>query len=413
MDKAKSLYTMRVFDEYEKKFAKIRSEKKLIIPTTDEDRKRIVNGVKKVLGFKDEWIPEIHNMQETDRNSRDGYDIILLQYETWDKFYSAATLFMPYGEGDVPLVFVFPGHSMRFGQSYSMLAERLVRLGFAVMIPDCVGHGCRLPYGHRDVIAPFYCGISVQGMILMESVALIRYMKSYPRIDKTRVGACGNSGGGTLTTFLAALGDDLDALCSCGYPSEFSYVHTKEKNHCNCNLLPGCANGPEMWEVLSAFAPKPLMIEQGEQDALFPDDMFMRVGRKVAHTYLQNGVRENFRAVHVRTPHAWLEPDRYHICNFFSEVFNMPYTEKDVETDDVLQFIKDWDKPFPEDALTTDQMAEKLTGIKMPVGTKFQDVFKPTFEGKPVNEELLMSDLTRGDIMKILAQMECALKKLD
>lgn len=414
MDKDKSLYTMRVFDEYEKRFAKARIDKELEIPTTDEQREKIIADVKKVLKYKDELVPTVHNMEEVGREECENYSISQLRYETWDNFYSAGTLYMPHGEDKVPLVFVFCGHSKygRLSAGPQIMADRLANLGYAVMVPDNIGQGDRAAFGHWDVVAPFYCGTTVQGMILMESVALIKYMIENPRIDKTRVGACGNSGGGTLTLFLAALGDDLTALCSSGYPSEFSYIHTKEKNHCHCNLLPGCANGPEMWEIYSTFAPRHLMIEQGEQDALIPHDMFMRTGRKIAHAYLQNGVKDNFRCKHARTIHSWHEDDRILISQFFVDSFGSGDNEGIVEKE-FPEYSEEWSVKFPETAITTDQLAEKLTGIKMPENTKFEDVFKPTFEGESVDEDMLMSDFTRGDIMKILAQMECALKGLD
>lgn len=414
MDKAKSLYTMQVFDEYEKRFAKVRLEKELKMPSTDSDREKIISDVKKILGYKDGLVPTIHNVEEVMREEKENFTVTQLRYESWDDFYSAATLYMPKTESKVPLVFIFCGHSKfgRLSAGPQIMADHLAQLGFAVMMQDNIGQGDRVPFGHADVVAPFYCGLTVQGLILMESVALINYMAEDPRIDKTRIGACGNSGGGTLTLFLAALGDKLTALCSSGYPSEFSYIHTKEKNHCHCNLLPGCAVGPDMWEVYSTFVPRPLMIEQGEQDALIPHDMFMRTGRKIAHTYLQNGVRDNFRCKHARTIHMWCEDDRRLISQFFIDNFKTGNNEKVVESEFPLH-SEHWCIDFPENAITTDELAQRLTGIKMPKGTRFEDIYKPTYQGKPVNEDMLMSDFTRGDIIKILAQMECALKEIE
>ena len=260
MDNSKWLATMLVYDEYEKRFAEARLNKPFHVPTTEEDRCKTVAGVKQMLAYDEALVPAIGNMEEIARDVRDGYDVIQLRYTTWENFYGAATLYMPHGEKKVPLVFVFCGHGDRgrLTRGYVSMANRLVKMGMAVMVPDNIGQGDRTAQGHNAVIAPFYCGLTLQGMILMESVALIRHMISHPRVDKTRVGACGNLGGGTLCLFLAALAPELSALCPSGYPSEFSYILAKERRHCACNLLPGCANGPEMWEILSVFAPKPL-----------------------------------------------------------------------------------------------------------------------------------------------------------
>ena len=62
-------------------------------------------------------------------------------------------------------------------------------------------------------------------MIVMETVAIIRHMQKDPRFDPARLGACGNSGGGTLTLFLAAMAArELSVIASSGYPSEINYV---------------------------------------------------------------------------------------------------------------------------------------------------------------------------------------------
>ena len=91
-------------------------------------------------------------------------------------------------------------------------------------------------------------------------------MARHPRIDASRIGSCGNSGGGTLNLFLAAMAPELACIAATGYPCGFHYILEKERRHCVCNLLPGVLNGPEMWEVLSLAAPKPLLIEQGLYD---------------------------------------------------------------------------------------------------------------------------------------------------
>ncbi len=407
----KWLHTMEIYDEYEKRFARARLNKPFYVPTTEEDQRNIVDAVKQMLCYDERLLPTIVDMKEVSREHRDGYDVMQLHYTTWENFHSAGTLFMPHGDQKVPMVFVFCGHGAegRLTEGFVLMGERLAKMGVAVMVPDNIGQGDRSAYGHRDTIAPFYCGITLQGMILMESVALIRHMINHPRVDKSRVGACGNSGGGTLCLFLAALAPELSVLCPTGYTSEFSYILSKERRHCTCNLLPGCANGPEMWEILSAFAPKPLLIEQGKNDCLIPDDLFLRNARKVGHVYRQMGVASNFRVERANTLHPWVEEDRQLISQFLVEHLGVEFC--DAEDTSVLASVDSWHVALPEDGLTTDALAERLTGKKMPEGTKLFDVYPPTFRGRPITEDEIIPDIGRGEVMRVLAQMECALKK--
>lgn len=412
MNDEKWLLTMQIYDEYEKRFAEARVNKPFYVPTTEEDRRKIVDSVKHMLAYDDALLPTIGDMEEIRRDVCDGFDIIQLHYTTWENFHSAATLFLPHGEEKVPLTFVFCGHGAegRLTQGHPLMAERLARRGMAVMIPDNIGQGDRAAYGHNYVVAPFYCGLTLQGMILMESVALIRHMIKHPRVDAARVAACGNSGGGTLCLFLAALAPELSALCSTGYPSEFSYILSKERRHCACNLLPGCAHGPEMWEVLSAFAPKPLLIEQGKNDDLIPYDLFMRNARKVEHVYRQMGVAERFKAMRAEALHPWISADRDIIEQFLCE--NLGVGGESRGDDETLpERLADWHVALPEDSITTEQLAQKLSSKTMPEGTKLQDIFTPIYQSKPIDEHDIVSDIGRGEVMRVLAQMECALKK--
>ncbi len=411
----KWLRTMQVFDSYEKRFAEAELNRQFAVPTTKDAKAKIIDQVKCMLKFDEALIPSIANIQEVRRDRCDTYDAVQLTFTTWENFHSSATLFVPHiTEGQkAPLCFVFCGHGKdgRLTEGYVLMAERLAGMGVATVVHDNIGQGDRKPLGHWDAIAPFYCGLTMQGLILMESVALIRHFVKQPWVDIGKVGACGNSGGGTLCLFLAALAPELTALCPTGYPSDFSYLLSKERSHCACNLLPGCALGPQMWEILSCFAPKSLMIEQGINDHLIPYDRFMRTARKVGYVYRQMGVENNFKAEYTSTTHPWAPDDCSVITKFFADNFGITDYE-DADNEEIMVLSASWHIEPPEDGLTTDQLAEKLTGKKMPEGTRLCDIFKPQFNGEPINADDIIPDVGRGDVMKIFAQMECALTKL-
>jgi hypothetical protein len=49
----------------------------------------------------------------------------------------------------------------------------------------------------------------------------------------------------------------------------------------------------------------------------------------------------------------------------------------------------------------------------MPVGTLLSDIFKPVFGGAEIEESEIIEDLGRGSVMRVFAQMECALTELE
>jgi len=409
----KLYYTSLIFEEYERRFMEAKLNREFHIPTTDEDRAKIVADTKRMLGIKEKWIPKIGEMTEVRRDKFEKYDAIQLKYETWKNFYASGTLYMPHGEEDVPLMFIFCGHALtgRRTPAYAILASRFANLGMAVYVADNIGRGDRLKYGHWHTPEPFYCGTTMQGLIIMESLALVKKVIEFPRVDKTRVGAVGNSGGGTLSLLMAALCEDLVAVCPSGYPCEFSYIHAKEKDHCHCNLLPGCANGPEMWEVLASRAPKHLMVHTGQMDSLIPHDYFMRMARKIRHTYIQNGAEDKFCYCDTRTPHGWVAESRDAFVDYFGKLFLNKTAEDSPETEELLPYFEKWVIEHPEDGIKTSHLPEVLSGITMPKGMEIYDMFIPTYKGEPIKAEDVVPETMRGNTMTIFAQMECALKE--
>lgn len=408
---SKWLRTTQIFDEYERRFAAARAEKRMSV--FPDDREAVLAGVKKMLCWNDRLVPAVGDLQEQSRRDYVNYYAAECIYPTWENFWGSATLFMPKTEEKVPLVFVCCGHGEdgRRTGSYQAMGHRLASLGMAALVMDNIGQGDRAKdptqfktADHWFSLAPFYCGLTLQGMIVMETVGLIRKMAKDARFSK--LAACGNSGGGTLTMFLAAMAPELEALSSSGYPSEVNYVLTKERRHCACNLLEGTAFGPEMWEIYSLFAPKPLLLEGGKHDNLIPLDLAHRNARKVKNTYAQYGSEEiYFRLTDTR--HSWDLEDLNLISGFLSEsLLGVTPANADVMLTEPGAPVK-----MPPEMLTTDGLAQKITGKTMPADTKLCDIYVPQFEGKPVDPDKIRLDVGRGDVMRVFAQMECALKR--
>lgn len=409
MDK-KLLNTYRIFDEYEKRFAAARCRHKLREPWKEHDRNEIKNLVKDVLCFSDNMIPQISIIDEK-TEVHGGIKVTDCMYRSWENFYGIFTLFSPKCDGGRrPLIFVCPGHGEegRLTDCYQEMAFRFAHMGAYVILNDNIGQGSRSCFGHWDCVAPFYCGLTLQGMIVAETIALIRYAKELDFVDTDKIGICGNSGGGTLTEFLAALEPSIAAVASSGYPSEFPYILQKERMHCACNILRHFAGRLEMWEVYSLFAPKPLMIHQGSYDHLIPLDYFLRTARKLSIVYEMMGKKENFRRETTPTRHSWAEPDFKLLEEFFKKHFNLGEAMERFNPEDMIP-IENLSVRFPEDAVSTDKAAQIISGKKMLDGTKLEDVFVPLSKGKSINPDEIRTDLGRGSVMRIWAQFEASL----
>ncbi len=409
---------MEVFDDYERRFAAARAERPLSHPWEEAERATIIEKTKGLLGYREELIPGIHEMEEISSEEHESYRAIQYRYRTWERCYGAATLYLPNSEEKLPLIILCCGHGGkgRLTASYMAMGHRLASIGLAALVLDNIGQGDRNLQpetfqnpDHWLAVAPFYCGLTLQGMIVMETVAVIRHMQKDPRFDAARFGVCGNSGGGTLALFLAALAPEIAVLSSSGYPSEFSYLLAKERLHCACNLLRGAAHGPEMWEIYSTFAPKPLLLEGGAKDDLIPMDLAHRNARKVHNTYQQLGVGENFEFELTETHHSWELDDINRISRFLAERL-LGATPADATSLYSTESVEPYQVPMPAEMLHTDDLAQALTGIAMPVGTTLADVFPATLHGERVDPETLQLDVGRGDVMRVFAQFEITLE---
>ncbi len=163
-------------------------------------------------------------------------------------------------------------------------AVALCHAGFTVVAPElaCFGErmtdfstlnqvmGQQVPNScaHTAMLA-FHMGSSVPAMRVHDALRLVDYLETRGDIDTGRLGAMGISGGGMHTLFSGAIDQRIKALVISGYVS-----HWRDSifamHHCACNFVPGLAAHGEMTDVLALLAPRPLFIEAGLQDPIFP-----------------------------------------------------------------------------------------------------------------------------------------------
>jgi len=97
----------------------------------------------------------------------------------------------------------------------------------------------------------------------------IDYLKTRGDVDFTRLGVMGNSGGGTISVFSAALLPRLKlAMPSCYFCTFRDSVMSIY--HCADNYVPGLLQYAEMADVLGLFAPRPVVVVAGKEDGIFP-----------------------------------------------------------------------------------------------------------------------------------------------
>ncbi len=163
-------------------------------------------------------------------------------------------------------------------------AVTLCRSGFAVAAPEisCFGErqtdfsslkthlGQSIPStcGHSSMLA-FHLGISVLGLRVHDGMRLVDYLETRRDLDTRRLGAMGISGGGMHTFFSSCLDPRIRACVVSGYYSTFK-DSILAMFHCSCNFVPGMGQFGEMHDLAGLVAPRPMLVEAGNYDTIFP-----------------------------------------------------------------------------------------------------------------------------------------------
>ncbi len=229
------------------------------------------------------------NARVTGVVERPGYRIENVTFESRPRLYVTANLYVPAGPGRRPAILGPLGHSAngKAWPSYQKLFSNLARKGYVVLAYDPFGQGERIEYpGSRQGQSALGGGTSEheyagRRLVLLganfglfrawDGIRGIDYLLSRAEVDPDRIGCCGQSGGATLTQFLAALDNRIRvAVVSEGNTENLAQANVEppgSADDAEQNIVPALARGIDRADLLYAFAPKPLLVTVTLHDA--------------------------------------------------------------------------------------------------------------------------------------------------
>jgi hypothetical protein len=159
-------------------------------------------------------------------------------------------------------------------------AIQIAEAGLAAVAIEPLAFGCRRdPINARRGLSANACQPSAGGALLVGQTMIgwrvwdvmrtLDYIATRAELDSSRVGCMGISGGGTVTLFSAALEPRIRVAMVSGYLNTFR-DSIGSLSHCIDNYVPGILNWAEMYDVAGLIAPRPLFVESGEKDNIFP-----------------------------------------------------------------------------------------------------------------------------------------------
>lgn len=181
--------------------------------------------------------------------------------------------------------------SMRYGFAALCIEQRAFGERREQEQERIAANGC-----HDAAMHALMLGRTLLGERIFDVRRAIDYLATRDDIDMGKVGVMGNSGGGTVSLFSAALLPRISfAMPSC-------YFCTFEASimsiyHCACNYLPRLLQVAEMADVMGLFAPKPVVLVSGQEDEIFPIGATRSAFEHLKQIYRAAGAEERCRLV--------------------------------------------------------------------------------------------------------------------
>lgn len=290
---------------------------------------------------------------------RDTYKIEKIIFESRPGFLVTGNLYLPQGRKfPLPGVVGVCGHSAngKAAEAYQSFAQGLARQGYVTFIFDPIGQGERLQYVDAALKPKRGIGVSEhlyagnQQFLVGEFFGMWRawdgiraldYLLTREEVDPKHVGITGNSGGGTMTTWLCGLEPRWTMAAPACFVTTFRRNLENELPADTEQCPPrAIALGLDHDDFLAAMAPKPVIILAKERD-FFDVRGSLEAFARLKRLYTLLGAADNIQLHIGPTEHGYSQENREAMYRFFNRVTKTSNAEKEppltIEKDETLQ----------------------------------------------------------------------------
>jgi dienelactone hydrolase len=265
------------------------------------------------------------------------YNVEKVIYESRPGLPVTANLYIPrQGTGPFPCVLGACGHS-QVGKAepfYQSFAQGLATKGYVVLVYDPISQGERLQYLNLEESArPRGCceehnmmgnqmGLASEFLgawRVWDGMRSLDYLLSRPEVDASRVGVTGNSGGGTLSTYLNAFDDRFTMAAPSCFVTTYLRNLENELPADSEQIPPGILGlGLDMADFFIAQIPRPVLL-LGQDN-----DFFDRRGLRATYAQLQRlysilGAGDDIQLFVGPADHGFTVHNRQAMYGFFSQ----------------------------------------------------------------------------------------------
>ena len=208
---------------------------------------------------------------------REGFRIEKVIYESRPQHFVTALLYLPHAKPPYPGVLVPCGHSDngKASEAYQRVCILLATHGMAALCYDPIDQGERMqlldeagkPVARGTVghcltgVGSALLGYNTATYRVWDGMRSLDYLASRKEIDAARLGCTGNSGGGTLTSYLMALDERI--VCAapscylCGFRRLLETIGAQDAEQCIAGQI---AFGMDHADYVLMRAPRPTLM---------------------------------------------------------------------------------------------------------------------------------------------------------
>jgi len=277
------------------------------------------------------------NVRPVGTLERPDYRIEKFIFESQPRFYVPAHLYLPKrGTPPYPAILFPLGHEFdtKARPLWQLFLGTLATRGYVVLTYDPVGQGERIQlydpdWGESKVFRnnTEHTILGIQCLLIGDNLArysvwdgmrALDYLVSRPEVDATRIACTGNSGGGNITAFLAALDDRIQvAAPSCWINSWQSLLDTIGQQDAEQVLIPSLQDGLDHGDFIYAFAPRPYLILSAIRD-FFAIKGVRETYDEARQIYAMLGVEEKLHKEEADAGHDYLN-ETAEVCRYIRE----------------------------------------------------------------------------------------------
>lgn len=275
--------------------------------------------------------------QVTGRVEKPDYAVEKVIFTSQPGIYVTAALFLP-DEREFPMpwpaVLVACGHADigKAYDAYQRAAALLATHGIAALLFDPIGQGERRQFcdvrgkstcggclGEHNAVgsACIPLGRNLAAWMIHDGIRGLDYLASRPDIRGERLGCMGNSGGGTQTSYIAALDDRVAAAAiSCYVTSLYGkLLRTIGPQDAEQNIFGQLAFGMDHADYLLLRAPRPTLVCAATRDFFDIGDT-RQAAADAQRIYGLSGDAERLALAETDAEHGFSQPLREAACRF-------------------------------------------------------------------------------------------------